>query len=1200
MSFSWDAIEQRTRQKQESDRALKDYLLQQQAETKHRKQAEKQNDIAEYQRNTGGYVGAITANLKDQLYTTTTAQISEIQPYSAIESSDFMAKLRYTETELQQERRQTRHLETELHHSKNAIATLTARVEKLSEQCGNEMQGLKEVTRQAHEAERRAVQQTQELSAKFEKGHMKLHSLVNDLVSRQKSMLEHENDENERVKRVQEELNSLRYKLESYTLQTVEVGNEVRAKQRDWEYEQQRGADTLRVVKDHDHALTTLHQTIDASSDSISKKLEMSLLDIRQRVDGESRARFQFESGMRELFNEVKKCVGTQERDMNDRIEGARQQAGVAFDRERMDRERGFALVMDEVRGMDKMVKEIVTVAMEKLGSQVNSVSDTVMQERVARGKFETQVKTEVEEGFRLIQQAVLKKFEEIQTIQADMRHSVGSAVKALKESVVLVERTTDQKLGSIEEVLRAEIRSRMETDNLLGDLKKELESSSLATERRAMTAISEAIEESRESSLKLEEELKRTAEQLIAAKTRSIDDLENQMELLRKRIIESDSETTSKIRMAHIAADQVGRAAQISLEVLEARIDSKFSSEHHSLDDLTGKLKLLQDETEFLKTDMEDKLNFRSLQTESTMAAFKEELEMRVSKTDVSDLETKLSANLSSLRTNLSTISQTIQQTRDDLELKPSKKDLEDAETRFKAHQSSLHLRIGEMDQSILNLKEETSDKPSRKDLEEHESGLKTAILNLELKQLSTTESLEGFTLELQEKANKKSIQDQDDRIKNYMMEFETKGMEQEENLRSMKDAIQLRVTKEELEETDKKLTDLVFGMQDRIGEISASVSEAKTEISQSMHDDVEEMVSSINGALDAVQSRADKIDNSVEGMKLRISESENSSRSRIQLFTTTVEALIAENSITIDKNRELCSQQVKEVSEKVDLLPKQMHATEVQLDDLKKRYTENTRIEAERIDSAFSDMREILTQKVSQSALEQLHGDLTKTMHRLTSQQEIESMAIESMRLKVTDAESFSRDTMREFRATLEKSSDEQASAIRSWRDSYSKRFEELDGRTASIPKMLDQTWAELRKLRFDVDERIRNELSHLEKEINTTKGEVATKVSSRNLDSAVSITVGPFNSRLDRLNHDIDDLRALTARLQGEISGKLYSGYGEYSGGGGPSGVNYHKPQLFVNRERSPAADPQLEKIVDLAESKRPGSAPEKEEY
>ncbi|KAJ3013973.1 UNVERIFIED_CONTAM: hypothetical protein HDU68_000472 [Siphonaria sp. JEL0065] len=1156
-------------------------------------------------------------NLKEYTYSNnnnTNNSITELTPYNNSSSNnpstetrtllteDFLTKLRFTEEQLQTERRSRSWLETELQLSKSAIATLAAKVETLSSQTTQDSLHIKELSRQAQESYSKQTQLSHDLSSKFEKSQLKLQTIISDLLARQKNAEYNETQDQDRHRALSEEINALRYKLESFSLLTTEVSTQVREKARDLEHEQQRSQDTMRVVKDHDHILNSLHHAIDASSDAISKKLEMSLLDIRQRVDAESRARFQFENGMRELFGEVKKVVGNQDREMNERIEGARQAAAVAFDRERMDRERGLSLVVDEVRAVERGVKETVAVSMDKMGSTVSSLEDHVMQERLARNKFETVVKADVEEGFKLIQHAVLKKFDELQNLQAEVRHSVGSAVKALKESIILVERTTDQKVASVEEVLRAEIRSRMETDRLLTDMKKEVENSSLATERRAMTAISQAVEESRESSLKLEQELKLTAETLIAAKTRSIDDLESQMELLRKRIIESDSETTSKIRMAHLAAEQVGRAAQSSLEVFESRVESKFSSERQNLDEIHGKVKLLSDQTEYVKSEMEDKINFRSLQTESTMAAFKEELELRVSKTDVADLETKLEASLSAMKTNLSAMTSTIQQSRDEIELKPSKKDLEDSETRLKAHFTILSTRISEIDESILTIKEDVSNKLYKKELDDHETNLKTAILNLELKSLATNELLESLKLDLIEKSNKKSLQDLDDRIKNYMMELDTKGMELEEGFRTVKDSLQARVTKQEVDEVEKKLSDLVFGVKDRLGEISASVAEAKTEISQTMHDDVEEMVASINGALDSVQARADKIDNSVEGMKLRISESENSSRSRLQLLSTQVETMISENALTITKIKDQCLQQIKELDERVAVLPKQIHMAETQIDEFKKRVTELSRVESERVNSAVTDIREVLATKVSESTLEQLQGDVTKQLQKLSAQQEIELMSIESMKLKVADAEAFSRDTMREFRATLEKSADEQANAIRSWRDSYSKRFEEMDGRTMQIPKMLDQTWVELRKVRFDIDERIRNELAHMEKDLQMTKGEVATKVSSKSLDAAVSVTVSPFNSRLDRLNHDIDELRSLTAKLQGEISGKLYGGYGEYSNNMSSS-VNYHKPYFPPQREeqRSPAADPTLERLVDLAERKnRPGSAPEKEEF
>ncbi|KAJ3238709.1 hypothetical protein HDU81_007289 [Chytriomyces hyalinus] len=1303
MSVSWDAIDQRTRQKQENDRALKDFLLVQQAESKNRKLAEKRNDMAEYQKSSS-LIGAnndmVTINHssnlliqlnshhflqrnayppqdrsfypptnnpyatqplqqptmfsspyppasnltvaqmqtprlnaygtnlltqqqqpKDMQYTTssvipttskfnTTFKPPEPQPQpqqqqqyfqsdtpsfqaaSAI-TDDFVAKLRFTEEQLQNERRSRGWLEAEVQVGKSQIATLTAKVEKLTEMVSAESVTMKEVARQADQADRKATQLTQEMGMKLEKGQLKLHTIVSDLVARQKTLEYHDSEEGDKQRLLADEINALRYKVESFSLMASEVGSEVRSKAKDLEHEQQRSADALRVIRDHDHALDSLHHAVGASADALAKKMDMALLELRQRVDAEARARFQFEGGMRDLYAEMRKVLSAQDRDATDRIESARLQASVAFDRERMDRERTLALVMDDLRAMDKSVKDALSATSDKIGSQLMAVDDTVSQEKINRAKFEAQIKTEVEDGFKIIQQAVLKKFEEMQHMQTDMRQSVGSAIKALKESVSLVERTSDQKLSSIEEVLRAEIRSRMETDRVITDIRSEQESTSVNIERRAMSAIAEAVEESRESAVRLEDELKKTTEQLIASKTRSIDDLETQMELLRKRIVESDTETTAKIRLAHVAVDQMGRSAQASLEAFESRVDVKFSTELLNVDELSSKLKQAETNAELMKQELEEKLNFRALQNESTMSAFKEELELRLTKTDAADLEARLDASLSAVKGIIAGAQVQVMNLRDDLELKCAKKELEETESRFKALNTAVNTRISEIDETIIGLKEDVSDKTTRKELEDHESNLKTAILNLQLKDVSLDEAFEALKTEVSEKATKKSLADQDDRMKNMSLETETKLLEWEESLRSVQENVSLRATSLELEDSEKRVSEIVFSLQDKIGDVSTAIAEAKTEISQTMHDDVEEMVASINGALDSVQARTDKIENSVETMKLRVSESENSSRSRIQMFTSTVETLVSENSLTISKTKDIFTQQVKELHEKLEGFPKEIRALEVQIEDFKKRWTDQSRAETERVEKSVADVRESLARKADELTIEQLHSDLVKSIQKISAQQDVEAASLEQTKLSLHETEETIRERLREFRATLEKGAEDQASTVRLWRETYSKRIEELDSRTSSIPKALDQMWGELRKLKFDIEERVRSDIAHLEKELNATKAETSTKVNNKGLDAAVSISVSPLNSRLDRLGIEISDLRILTSKLQGEVGGRMYGGGGGYNDytSSNPSGVNIHKPTFFDQRGK----DPNLERIVDLAENRaqRPAS-------
>ncbi|KAI8614869.1 hypothetical protein BC830DRAFT_1125359 [Chytriomyces sp. MP71] len=1270
MSLSWDAIDQRTRQKVENDRALKDYLLVQQAESKNRKLAEKSTDVADYQRsssvigsnNTLGqqqfqprsnypaqpersfYPPQINANAvqpSQNAYMTPypptatnlimppprlnqlgTNMLTGQQPAMFNASSfpsgggfkpdppssqsdfhaaagltdDFVAKLRFAEEQLQNERRSRGWLEAEVQVGKSQIATLSAKVEKLVETVTADSVSVREAARAAEAADRKAATLTQEVGMRLEKAQMKLHTLVSDLIARQKTLEYHDSEEGEKHRMLADEINALRYKLESFSLMTTEVGQEVRAKARDLEHEQARSADAMRVIKDHDHALETLHATIGSSSDTLAKRMDMSLLEMRQRVDAEARARFQFENGMRELYADVKKCLVSQERDAVERIEGARQQAAVAFERERQDRERSLGLVMDDLRAMDKGVKEALSATTDKIGSQLLVIDDTVSQEKISRSKFEAQIKQEVEDGFKIIQTALLKKFDEMQHIHADLRQSVGSAIKALKESVSLVERTNDQKLSSIEEVLRAEIRSRMETDRVLSDIRSEQESTSTNIEKRAMTAIAEAVEESRETAVRLEGELEKTAEQLVAAKTRAIDDLETQMELLRKRIVESDTETTAKIRLAHLAVDQMGRSAQASLEAFESRVELKFSSEFLNLDDLGSKIKQVEAGTELLKQDFEEKMTFRALQSESTMAAFKEELELRLSKQDAADLETKLDANLSAVKNTVAGVQLQIQSVRDDMELKASKKELEEAELRLKTSIAGATSRIAEIDDMIIQLKDEVSSKPTRKELEEHEGSLKMAILNLQLKDTFLDESFEALKVEISEKATKKGLADQDDRFKNSILETETKHLELDDSVRMLRESVALRASRLELEDSEKRTSELVYGLQDKLGDVSASISEAKSEISQTMHDDVEEMVASINGALDSVQARTDKIENSVEAIKLRVNESDNSGRSRMQMFTSTIEAMVSENNISISKQKDIYAQQVKELHDKLENIPKLIHANEIQIEDTKKKISDQAKQDIERMERNIADIREVITRKPDEAAVEQLHADLLKSIHKLTAQQEVETLSLEQVKLSLNEIDENSREKLREFRSSLEKTVEEQASTVRMWRETYSKRIEELDSRTGAIPKALDQTWAEIRRLKFDIDERLRGEIVHLEKELNATKAEIATKVNNKSLDAAVSITVSPVNSRLDRISAEISDLRITTSKLQGELGGRMYAGgFNDYITSNNP-GVNIHKPYLNKSQESDRGRDPNLERLVDLAEEKsnRPSSS------
>ena len=191
----------------------------------------------------------------------------------------------------------------------------------------------------------------------------------------------------------------------------------------------------------------------------------------------------------------------------------------------------------------------------------------------------------------------------------------------------------------------------------------------------------------------------------------------------------------------------------------------------------------------------------------------------------------------------------------------------------------------------------------------------------------------------------------------------------------------------------------------------MSAGVAEAKTEISQTVRDDVEEMVASINGALDAVQGRADKLDNGMETMKVRISESDATTRSRIQLLSTSLEGMISENVIAIGKLKETAAQQIQDVTAKVDDLPRQMKVSEIQQEEFRKKTIALARGESERVAASISELRDAITTKLEEREFDNALTEIHTTIQKLSAQMEIASLSAEHARSKLMETEAVSR---------------------------------------------------------------------------------------------------------------------------------------------------------------------------------------------
>ncbi|KAJ3107117.1 hypothetical protein HDU97_004810 [Phlyctochytrium planicorne] len=1051
---------------------------------------------------------------------------------------DIISKLRFAEEQLQSERRSRSWLETELQLGKSLVATLSAKVERMQENMAQESQTLKDLVRQAEQTEKRSVQSDQDIIARLERDNAKMHNALADLSARVKMNEQREDEESERQKMVVNELNELRHKVETFSMKTSEVGQEFRAKARDWELETHRGMDFTRMLRDHQNAIDSLQHNLDSIAESTSKKVELSVMELRHKVDQEAKARYMFETGMRDLFSEVKKALSNQDRDLHDRVEVMKNQIILGIDRERQDREKTFLNFAEQMRLLERSMRDSQQMAVDKMASQVANVEDQFAQERIARGKFETACRSEVEETFKTIQDSLDKRTDEMQQGYNDLKSSIGSIVKALKESISLVEKTMDQKFQSLEDVLRAEVKTRMDSDRSINEFRENTETRFNTLERRTFESIADAMEESKTSIERLEEDIKSAAEQLASSKSRILEDVEKQLSQSRTRMKEFEVEIGSKFRQVQLTAEQIGRDAQQNLEAAEAKLDGKLAAAFVNDDDLASRIRDIETKGQLVKSDIEDKLNIRAMQVDTAFEALKMELDLRTTKKDANDMEVRFEASMANVQASVAHLQDAFKDVRDEIEVRATRKEVDDVELKSKQLFASLQGRLAETDSSLISLKEDISERGLKKDLEDLESRTKASILDLQVRDAELENQIDRTREDMGSRVGREQMTAFEERMKDQLHTAESRSEQISDSVSALRDAIALKISKAELMEFDEHFKTSTTDINEKINDMSTAILETRGDISKAIHDDLEDMVTKINSTLEEMQLKIDTYEGSLESVKVRISDVDVAGRGRLQQVSDSLQVVIAENTATVTGLKDLTNQKLEDFAMRLEEVPKQLQQAEQQYDDFRRKLLEFNRADSEKLNQLLNGMRESVSQKVSEQEFDRLQTEVRTTMSRILAQQEIEQMSLEQSRLKLSEVETNLKERCRELKVAQERGFEEQMISFRVMRDSSSKKLDEMEVRLAGLPKAIDQAWIEIRKLHSEVDEQLRVELLKLEREMNVLRGEVGAKISEKAMDISIKEAIAPFSIRVERINHDIDELKFATERVRSDL--------------------------------------------------------------
>ncbi|RKO93591.1 hypothetical protein BDK51DRAFT_44607 [Blyttiomyces helicus] len=1076
-------------------------------------------------------------------------------------SEDILSKLRFAEEQLQSERRARGWLEAELQLGKTLLSTLSAKVDRLQETVAADSVALRDATRAAGEGDRRARDAEREVAVRLEREFAALHRAVADVAARQKHDEQAREEDLERHRAVGEELGLLRYKVEAGALRTAEVGNEVHGRAREMEFEMQRGAEALRRIADHDHALEALRALMEASAETVAKRVDMAHIETKQRLDTEARARQQFEAGTRDLYGDVRKVLANQEREFADRLDGVRMQVQQTVERERQEREKGYAGVLEQTRSMERGIKDAQVQLADRVSEQVHAIDATVSGERNERERFQAQMRSDLEEGFKLMQGALAKKAEDMQQQQIALNHKLELAAKALHQSLLIVDKGGKDALDRVEAVLKAEIQQRLLLEERVNVVADESIQKIEVSEKKSLDAVEAARQDIEASISKLEEDLTKTSEHLASSKARSVGDLESQIASLRKRFKEGTADAATKLKTVEIKVEQMKSDQDESIAACERRMEERVAQIRTTDEETLRLVHEVELKCTQVQIDVEERLNVRSVQMDQALDAMRDELTTKCSVKDAEECEERVQASVASLQAGISQLVMQISDTRDTINACATRQMVDEVELRAKTAIGAVLNKVVLIDEALIAGKEEMAIRATKREMGELEDRIRSSLSVLQIRDVEIDERVDRMRDEILERCTKKGLLDAEERLREQMVGLAAHDIEIAEALTSLKDSVSTRATKADFAATDTRISDLTDALTMQLEQTNTAVESAKEELSRLTQDDMADMAAQIEARLVALQTRADSLDTLVETVRLRISDTEVTLRERLREHTRVHENMMSDHRGVIEEVRETAAEALAQVTRKVDDVPRQLHAFEAAQKENRRWLDEKMAAESDRNVHMLTEMREVLAAKVSETDFDRLQGEITSAFQKLGAQLEISAMGNEQLKQRVGEQEAATRERLRETRAAQERALAETAQNLRLWRETAYKRIEELDARLTQCPKKIDAAMSEVKRLRYDLDDKVHVGIGKLEKEVKFLKGEIQSRVSERGLDDMVGGIISPLNGRLDRLSQLVDDLRGGFEGSTGREFGNFNSNTMRQAGGGRPRETHWN---------------------------------------
>ena len=812
-----------------------------------------------------GLLNKYDARLEESVY-------REMTP--SLKPDDTLTKLLLTQEQLSQEKRARGWIESELQAGKMQLASLSAKVDSLTATVESDTSIIRELSKQLTESDKRSKDTDQALLLKSEKQILKLHQMISEVLAKQRQSETTSQDTDDKQRMMLEELNHMRYKLEAYSLKTNEFGQEVNARSRDIDQELQRGSETFRKLTEHDHMFDTLNGNLSSATDQFQKRLEQASLEIRHRLESDARNRIQFENNMRELHQEIRKTIQIQEKDNNDRIESLKATIFHQADRDRADKERMSANLTDQLRILEKVVKENQTQFLDKTIQQYNSMETSLEDEKNARKKFEAEIRSEFDEGFKMIKQSIIKKSEENQQHISDSKIQAANAIKTIQESLILVERALEQKLQGAEDVLRAEIKARMDLEQRYTLFANEIGEKIDASEQLNLSRIEEAIQDYNAENIKIRREIHQVAESLSVSKSRNFDDLESRLLQLGNRAKQAESELLSKIEIAYSSIKVIKEEQMATMEASEAKLSKAISFLQNGDEDTLKKVLGVELLCANIKNEIDDKLNIKSTQLDQTMEAFKSELSARVTIVEAKETQADLSRLLVNAQKRIEEMSNQVHEAVQGVKDRVTRNELDEMEMRVKSLVSCVQSRLLILDETVIKNSSQLSERSLKTELHDAEQKIKDILQDIRIQNAELDNNIVIIKEEISERITKSSLLETEDRIKNQIRLIEDKFADIYSNIGTVKESVSVKAGYDDVERLGKELTKGIDQNEERIVQSLETMSKNREAIMSNTSQKLQELIQNVNESIAVVEKKQENINLVVDELKASVVE--------------------------------------------------------------------------------------------------------------------------------------------------------------------------------------------------------------------------------------------------------------------------------------------------------------------------------------